>query len=45
MAVEFDVAKDEENLEKHGLRLSEFGGFDANPSLIEDRRMDYGEIR
>jgi uncharacterized DUF497 family protein len=45
VAIEFDPRKDEENLDRHGLRLAAFDGFDADPAVIEDRRFDYGERR
>jgi uncharacterized protein len=47
MPIAFDVHKSATNLAKHGLELSQFWGFDAEPmpvALIDDRR-DYGEIR
>jgi uncharacterized protein len=42
---EFDPAKDQANFETHGLRLSDFAGFDGLPAVAEDRRSDYGEPR
>lgn len=45
MAIEFDPAKDEQNEANHGLRLSDFDGFDAMPVVVEDTRFDYGERR
>ena len=42
---DFDPAKDEANFEAHGLRLSDFTGFDGPPVVVEDRRVDYGERR
>ena len=45
MDYEFDPAKDAANFERHGLRLSEFAGFEAEPAVVEDRRKDYGERR
>jgi uncharacterized DUF497 family protein len=42
---DFDPAKDEANFEAHGLRLSGFAGFDADPTVVVDRRFDYGEPR
>jgi uncharacterized protein len=45
MDIEFDATKDDANFERHGLRLSDFDGFDADPVVIEDTRFDYGERR
>ena len=45
MDIEFDSAKDQANYEKHGLRLSEFSGFDDEGVTIVDDRRDYGEVR
>ncbi len=45
MDYEFDPAKDEANFARHGLKLSEFAGFDDLPVVVEDRRKDYGERR
>jgi len=45
MDYDFDPAKDEANFEAHGLRLSDFAGFDAEAAVVEDRRYDYGESR
>jgi uncharacterized DUF497 family protein len=45
MSIEFDPDKDQLNFEKHGLRLRDFEGFDAKPTVVEDRRRDYGERR
>jgi uncharacterized DUF497 family protein len=42
---EWDPAKDEANFDEHGLRLSEFDGFDSEPVVLEDTRFDYGERR
>ena len=42
---EFDPAKDEANLAAHGLRLSDFAGFDTEAAVVEDKRFDYGERR
>lgn len=38
-------AKDEANFAAHGLRLSDFAGFDMKPTVVEDERVDYGEPR
>lgn len=45
MAFEFDPDKDALNRERHGIALSDFRGFDAEPATIEDRRRNYDEIR
>lgn len=42
---EFDPAKDAENISKHGLSLADFGGFDSEPTVTTDDRLDYGEVR
>lgn len=45
MRIEFDPDKDAQNLEKHGLSLSEFEGFDSEPVVVPDDRRDYDEER
>ena len=45
MDVEFDSFKNEANIARHGIALSDFKEFDAEPSVFEDNRFDYGEIR
>jgi len=45
MEIEFDPAKDAINRTKHGLSLADFAGFDADPIVSVDSRMDYGEVR
>jgi uncharacterized DUF497 family protein len=45
MAIEFDRAKDAANVEKHGLSLADFAGFDAQPVVLIDDREDYAETR
>ncbi|MEA3011610.1 MAG: uncharacterized protein QOD42_155 [Sphingomonadales bacterium] len=45
MDYDFDPAKDEANVEARGLRLGDCAGFDAEPTLVEDERVDYGEAR
>ena len=45
MKIEFDPAKDTANIEKHGLSLSNFDGWDKEPVVIVDNRRDYGEPR
>jgi uncharacterized DUF497 family protein len=42
---DFDPAKDEANFEAHGLRLSDFAGFDTEVAVVEDERIAYGEVR
>jgi uncharacterized DUF497 family protein len=43
--IEFDPAKDALNIAKHGLSFTDFSGFDRDPALTVDSRMDYGETR
>lgn len=45
MEIDFDPAKDAENLAKHGLSLGTFAGFDAEAAVSIDDRYDYGEVR
>ncbi|WP_353227729.1 BrnT family toxin [Novosphingobium sp.] len=45
MDIEFDPAKDSDNIAKHGVSLADFAGFDAMPVTIADDRQDYGEAR
>ncbi len=46
MQIEFDPAKDEANLAKHGISLLAAADFDWDTALErEDDRFDYGEIR
>jgi uncharacterized DUF497 family protein len=46
MDVEFDPAKDETNIAKHGVSLKAAEGFDWNTAIErEDNRFDYGELR
>lgn len=45
MKIEFDPAKDAINQVKHGLSLADFAGFDADPIVMADGRIDYGEVR
>lgn len=45
MKVEFDPAKDAVNRAKYGLSLADFVGFDADPMVNADGRIDYGETR
>lgn len=42
-----DPAKNRLNLDKHGLALSDFDGFDSDGSTVTivDERQDYGEVR
>lgn len=42
----FDPAKNRSNLEKHGLELCDFHGFDPGTDItLADERRDYGEPR
>lgn len=43
--IEFDPEKDAANRAKHGLSLGEFEGFDREPVVLVDDRLDYGEVR
>lgn len=43
MPITFDPAKNEANLAKHGVALSDFHGFDAAPTVVTDGR--YAEPR
>ena len=46
MNVEFDSAKDDINLAKHGVSLAAAVGFDWDTAFErEDDRFDYGEMR
>jgi uncharacterized DUF497 family protein len=45
MPFEFDPGKDAANIAKHGLSLGDFDGFDAEPVISVDDRLDYGEVR
>lgn len=45
MDIEFDPAKNETNIAKHGMSFADFAGFDAAPVEVEDDRFDYGETR
>lgn len=46
MDIEFDPAKDEANIAKHGVSLALAEGFDLTTAKIElDDRFDYGEDR
>lgn len=46
MEIEFDPAKDERNIAKHGISLRAAEGFDWDTAFErEDDRFDYGEIR
>lgn len=43
---EFDPAKDESNLDKHGLSLTDAEGFEWETAIVrEDTRMKYAEPR
>ena len=45
MAIEFDSAKNQQNLRAHGIALADFDGFDGEPLVVEDTRLAYGETR
>lgn len=45
MAIEYDPAKNAENIAKHGLSLAHFAGFDEDPLVAVDQRRHYGETR
>jgi uncharacterized DUF497 family protein len=46
MDIEFDPAKDRENLKQHGVSLAEAVRFEWGTALVwPDTRFDYGELR
>jgi uncharacterized protein len=45
MGIEFDAAKNDENIAKHGISFADFEGFDGEPITLPDDRNDYGEPR
>lgn len=46
MEIEFDPAKDERNIAKHGVSFQAAEGFDWDTAFErEDDRFDYGEVR
>lgn len=46
MNYEFDLAKDESNLDKHGLSLADADGFEWETAVVrEDARKQYAEPR
>lgn len=46
MDIEFDAAKDAINRRKHGISLAAAASLDLDAAIvIEDRRLDYGEVR
>ena len=45
MGIEYDPAKDADNVAKHGVSFAQYAGFDAEPLIIVDDRADYGETR
>jgi uncharacterized DUF497 family protein len=46
VSYEFDPAKDESNLDKHGLSLADIEGFEWETAVVqEDRRKQYAEPR
>ena len=44
MPIEFDAAKDRENIAKHGISLARAEEMEIL-SFTEDERKDYGEVR
>lgn len=44
MEIEFDPAKDEANVEKHGVSLSRAADFEILAFVVDDRS-EYGEVR
>lgn len=45
MGFEWDRAKEDENVARHGLSFSRFAGFDSQPTVVIDDRHAYGERR
>lgn len=45
MDIEFNPAKNEANIAKHGLSFVNFKGFDVTAAVTVDDRFDYGETR
>lgn len=46
MRIEFDTAKDQQNLEKHAVSLNEANNLEWDDGLTwDDTRKDYGELR
>ncbi len=45
MKTEWNPSKNEANKATHGLDFASFEGFDAEPTIVEDDRHDYGETR
>ena len=46
MEIEWDPAKDAENIAKHGLSLGDAGQFEMAGAIVGiDQRRDYGELR
>lgn len=46
MDIEFDAAKDQVNVAKHGVSLADAAGFDLlSAAVLVDDRADYGEVR
>jgi uncharacterized DUF497 family protein len=45
MDIEFDPVKNDANIAKHGVALSDFAGFDEMAATVVDDRFDYGETR
>ena len=45
MGIEYDPAKDADNVAKHGVSFAQYAGFDTEPVIVVDDRADYGETR
>ena len=46
MIIEFDLAKDRVNMQKHGMSLADAGLIDwSSAMIVEDGRKDYSETR
>lgn len=45
MDIVFDPDKDARNIREHGYSLADFQGFDTEPTIKVDDRLDYGEMR
>jgi hypothetical protein len=45
MNTDWNPSKNEANIAKHGIDFADFDGFDDEPTIVEDTRHDYGEVR
>lgn len=45
MEIEWDQAKNDDNLASHGLGFADFAGYDTQPAVVVDDRYKYGETR